>query len=49
MSPYLFNIYTEYIFKESNDLEGLKVNGHSLNNIRCTDDTTLVAKNEESL
>ena len=49
LSPYLFNIYTEYIFRESNDLDGLKINEHNTNNIRYADDTTLIVENEEGL
>ena len=31
LSPYLFNIYTEYIFRESNHMNG--INGTNINNI----------------
>ena len=49
LSPYLFNIYTEYIFRESNDMYGLNINGININNIRYVDDTTLLASNNEDL
>ena len=49
LSPYLFNIYTEYIFRESNDLTGIKISGKNINNIRYVDDTTLLANNNEDL
>ena len=49
LSPYLFNIYTEYIFRESNDLRGIQIHGQNINNIRYVDDTTLLANNEKDL
>ena len=38
--PYLFNIYTEFIFRESNELTGIDINGNNINNIRYAGDTT---------
>ena len=49
LSPYLFNIYTEFIFRESNDLVGICIHGHNINNIRYADDTALMANNQEQL
>ena len=49
LSPYLFNIYTEYIFRESNHMNGLNINGTNINNIRYVDDTTLLANSNEDL
>ena len=49
LSPYLFNIYTEYIFRESNHMNGLNINGTNINNICYVDDTTLLAKCNEEL
>ena len=49
LSPYLFNIYTEYIFRESNDLIGININGRNINNIRYVDDTTLLASSNDDL
>ena len=49
LSPYLFNIYTEYIFRESNDMTGIMINGTNINNIRYVDDTTLLASNNKDL
>ena len=49
LSPYLFNIYTEFIFRDSNDLEGITINGHNINNLRYADDTALIAKSESKL
>ena len=49
LSPYLFNIYTEFIFRESNDLEGIRIHGKNLNNLRFADDTALIANDEKNL
>ena len=49
LSPYLFNIYTEYIFRESQEIEGITVSGKNINNIRYADDTALVADSNENL
>ena len=46
MSPYLFNFYAEYIMKISRLYEsqaGIKIAGRNICNIRCVDDTTLMA------
>ena len=43
LSPYLFDIYTEFIFRESEDLEGVSINGKNINNLRYADDTVLLA------
>lgn len=51
LSPLLFNIYSEAIFREA--LEGIecgvKVNGRLINNIRYADDTVVLAENEQDL
>ena len=49
LSPCLFNLYTEFIFRESNHLPGINVHGHNLNNIRYADDTALLADSEKNL
>ena len=49
LSPYLFNIYTEFIFREAEELEGIIINGHNVNNLRYVDDTALIASDEEKL
>ena len=49
LSPYLFNIYTEFIFREVEDLEGISINGKNLNNIRYADDTALIANSQDKL
>lgn len=51
MSPLLFNLYSETIFREAlEELEmGIKINGVWINNIRYADDTVLIADNIEDL
>ena len=48
-SPDLFNLYSEMILRELEDLPGLVVGGHNINNIRYADDTVLIADLEEKL
>ena len=50
--PCLFNVYAEYIMWNARLDEaqaGIKISGRNINNLRYTDDTTLMAKNEEEL
>ena len=52
MSPCLFNVYTEYITKNTGLEEaeaGIKIAGRNINNFRYADDTTLMAESEEEL
>ena len=49
LSPYLFNIYTEFIFREVEELKGININGQNINNICYADDTALMAESEEKL
>ena len=52
MSPCLFNLYAEYI-KRNTGLEeaqaGIKIAGRNSNNLRYADDITLMAESEEEL
>ena len=52
LSPCLFNLYAEYIMRNS-ELEeaqdGIKIAGRNINNLRYADDTTLMAESEEEL
>ena len=52
LSPCLFNLYAEYIMRNS-ELEeaqaGIKISGRNINNLRYADDTTLMAESEEEL
>ena len=52
LSPCLFNLYAEYIMRNSGLEEaqaGIKIAGRNLNNLRYADDTTLMAESEEEL
>jgi len=50
LSPCLFNLYAEYITRNSGLEEaqaGIKIAGRNMNNLRYADDTTLMAESEE--
>ena len=50
LSPCLFNLYAEYIMRNAGLDEaqaGIKITGRNINNLRYTDDTTLMAESEE--
>ena len=52
MSPCIFNVYAEYIIWNARLDEaqaGIKIAGRNINNLRYTDDTTLMAESEEEL
>ena len=52
LSPYLFNLYAEYIMRNAGLDEaqaGIKIAGRNISNLRYTDDTTLMAQIEEEL
>ena len=52
LSPCLFNFYAEYIMRNTGLGEaqaGIKIAGKNINNLRYTDDTTLMAEREEEL
>ena len=49
LSPKLFNMYTEPIFRAIEELPGLTIGGENINNFRYADDTALVADSEERL
>ena len=48
-SPDLFSFYGENIMREIEEMEGLKVGGKNIDNIRYADDTALVADSKEKL
>ena len=52
MSLCFFNLYAEYILRNA-ELEeaqaGIKITGRNINNLRYSDDTTLMAETEEEL
>ena len=48
----LFNLYAEYITRNAGLEEaqaGIKIAGRNINNLRCADDTTLMAESDEEL
>ena len=52
MSPCLFNFYAEYIMWNTRLDEaqaGIKIAGRNINNLRYTNDITLMAESEEEL
>ena len=49
LSPSLFNLYTEKIFREIEDIKGMNVGGHIINILRYADDTSLLALEEHKL
>ena len=44
LSPNLFNLYTEKIFREVEDMQGVNIGGVNINNLRYADDTVLLAE-----
>ena len=47
LSPYLFNLYAEYIMKNAGLEEAqaeIEIAGRNINNLRYADDTTLMAE-----
>ena len=52
LSPFLFNLYAEYIMRNAGLEEAqarIKTAGRNINNLRYADDTTLMAESEEEL
>ena len=52
LSSCLFNLYEEYIMRNAGLDEaqaGIKIAGKNINNLRYTEDTTLMAEREEKL
>ena len=52
LSPCLFNLYAEYIMRNTRLDEaqaGIKIAGRNINNLRYADDTTLMTESEEEL
>ena len=51
-SPCLFNLYAEYSMRNAGQDEaqaGIKIARRNINNLRCANDTTLMAESEEEL
>ena len=52
MSPCLFNLYAEYIIRNTGLEEAqaeIKISGRNINNLRYADDTTFMAESEEEV
>ena len=52
LSPCLFNLHAEYIMRNAGLDEaqaGMKIAGRNINNLRCADDTTLMAESGKEL
>ena len=52
LSPSLFNLYAEYIMRNTGREEaqaGIKIARRNINNLRYADDTTLMAESEDEL
>ena len=52
LSPSLFILYAEYIIRNTGLEEAeaiIKTSRRNINNLRCADDTTLMAESEEEL
>ena len=50
LSPFLFNLYAEYITRNAGLDEaqaGIKISGRNINSLRYADDITLMAESEE--
>ena len=48
LSPCLLNLYAQYIMRNAGEAQaGLKISRRNINNLRCADDTTLMAESEE--
>ena len=52
LSPCLFNLYAKYIMQNAGLEEaqaGIRIRGRNINNLRYTDDTSMMAESEEEL
>jgi len=49
LSPDLFCLYTEMIIRCMKELDGIRVGGVNLNNLRYADDTAQIADSEQKL
>ncbi len=48
-SPYLFALYTEMIMRRIDGMDGLKIGGKVINNLRYADDTVIIAESAQQL
>ena len=49
LSPALFNLYTEMIFRAIDDIDGVKIDELNIDHLRDADDTVLIAETPEQL
>jgi hypothetical protein len=51
LSPYLFNMYSEYILRRVGFVDniGIKIRGRTINNLCYVDDTTILNKDKEDM
>ena len=52
LSPFLFNLYAEYIMRNARLDEAqaeINIAGRNINNLRCADDTTLMVESGQKL
>ena len=49
LSPKLFNMCAESVFREIEDFPGILIRVENVNNFRCADDTAVIADTEERL
>ena len=45
----LFNLYSENIIRNIDEIKGIVIRGHNLNNLRYADDIVLIASSREKL
>ena len=45
----LFNYYSELILRELEQERGIQIGGQNVTNLRCADDTVLLAESQEDL
>ena len=48
-SPHLFVFYIEMLMRIINNMEGIKMGGHVINNLRYADDTVIIAESKNQL
>ena len=49
LSPDLFSLYTQIVMEELREMDGVRMGGKNINNIRYADDMVMIAETEEKL